>query len=104
MAWKCEDPQECTGEAELQGSCRKGQGCNEGGGTTVAPQGADSEEEFSDVKSGTKRSREFKRRTGCRRSRASVIESDEDDENVELVRRGVTKVDCKRRCGDSSVS
>ena len=40
----------------------------------------------------------------CRRSRASVIESDEDDENVELVRRGVTKVDCKRGCGDSSVS
>ena len=74
------------------------------GGTTVAPQGADSEEEISDVKTGTKRGREFQRRTGCRRSRTSVIESDEDDENVELVRRGVTKVDCKRWCGDSSFS
>ena len=32
------------------------------------------------------------------------IESDEDEENVELVLRGVTKVDCKRQCGDTSVS
>ena len=88
----------------LQSSCREGQGCNEGGGAKLAPQGADSEEEIFDVHTGTKRDREFKRRTGCRRSRSNVIESDEDDENVELVLRGVTTVDCKRRCGDSSVS
>ena len=64
----------------------------------------DSDEEDDLIGVRTKRLREHKRRTGQRRSRACVIDSEEDEENVELLRRGATKIDCKRVRGYSGIS
>ena len=98
------DSQVCHGKSEWEGGCREGQDSNEGGSAKDAPQGADYAEEEDTKVTGTKRLREPKRRTGHRRNRANVIESDDDGENIELLKRGATMIDCKRQCGDSSVS
>ena len=95
----------CAGQTELESGCGQGQGCNEGGGSKNAAQGTNLQIHNPTVKDNLKRPREAPTRVGCRRMRETENGTpDDDDETHEIVKRGATTMDCKRRCENSGIS
>lgn len=97
--------QVCTGKAELESGCGQGQSCNEVRGSKNATQGTDQQLHNPTAKNTMKRPREAPTRLGCRRMRENEKSTpDDDDESHELVKRGASTMDCKRRCENSGIS
>lgn len=96
--------QECPSNTELEGGCGQGQECHEGRGPQDDSQRADPELQVPLMNHTEKRLREAPTRVGHRRVRKMESDSSDDDEKLELIRRGASTLDCKRRCENSGVS
>ena len=95
----------CIGETELESGCGQGQDCHEGSGPKDVAHGANSGLQNSVKKDNVKRLREAPTRVGCRRMRNTGNgDLDDDDESLELVKRGALTMECKRRCENSGIS